>query len=135
FPIQGGHPLRHKGWLREPFKRGRGNATPHLLTAAPESDLRGRCLSPLIPRGFARRRASRAPGWRSSRERHAREGECVEGARDGVRALFSVPWGERSRDAVNSRPSVSGTVTRRSTVSRRLGLLTNGALSRANAER
>jgi hypothetical protein len=61
--------------------------------------------------------------------------ERVEGARDSVRALISVPWGERSRDAVNSRPSVSGTVTRRSTVPRGLGPLINGALSRASAER
>jgi hypothetical protein len=64
-----------------------------------------------------------------------REDERVERARDGVRALISVPWGERSRDAVNSRPSVSGTVTRRSTVPRGVGLLTNGALSRASEER
>lgn len=35
----------------EPFTRGRGNATPHFLTAASESDLRGRCLfSPDSPR-------------------------------------------------------------------------------------
>jgi len=92
-------------------------------------------FSPLISRGFARSRASRAPGWRSRRERRAREDERVESAWDGVRALISVPWGERSRDAVNSRPSVSGTVTGRSTVPRRVGLLTIGALSRASAER
>lgn len=45
----------------EPFMRGRGNATPHLLTAAPESDLRGRCLfSPDSPRVCASASIARA---------------------------------------------------------------------------
>ena len=43
--------------LAEPFKRGRGNATPHFLTAASESDLRGRCVSP--PRFRDLRRSAR----------------------------------------------------------------------------
>ena len=50
--------------------------------------------------------------------------------RDGARALFSVPWGERSRDAVNSGPSVSGTVTRRSTVPRGGTVERRGAVPR-----
>jgi hypothetical protein len=75
------------------------------------------------------------PGRRPCREHHARVRGLVEGARDGVRALFSCSRGERSRDAVNSRPSFSGTVTRRSTVHAGVGLLIIGALSRASAKR
>lgn len=39
-------PVLDPAGLVEPFKRGRGNATPHFLTAASESNLRGRCFSP-----------------------------------------------------------------------------------------
>ena len=55
----------------EPFTRGRGNATPHFLTAAPESDLRGRCVSP--PR-FRDLRCSSSPprAWTAFAQRAPR---------------------------------------------------------------
>jgi hypothetical protein len=46
------------------------------------------------------------PAPSSSRERRAREDERGEGARDGVRALFSVPWG-RERPRRSEQPTLS----------------------------
>jgi hypothetical protein len=92
------------------FASGSGKRSP------PGQRLGGFALSGLVSEGFARRRASRRPGPLSSGERRGRDDDSLEGARDGVRALFSVPRGERSREPVNSE---AGTVTRGSTVHRR----------------
>ena len=55
----------------EPIKRGRGNATPHFLTAASESDLRGRRLSPPRFRDL-RRSASTPRAWTAFAQRATR---------------------------------------------------------------
>lgn len=82
----------------EPFKRGRGNATPHFLTAASESDLRGRCLfCPDSPRVCASASVACA-GMAIARRASANVTTSPSRARGTAFALSSRSRGEREAE-------------------------------------
>lgn len=97
----------------EPFKRGRGNATPHFLTAASESDLRGRCVcqSPpswghLSPRSWGQ---VEAVDYRSSDRIRATVSRGVPEAQpeiiwSAVAALCGPAWGPSSPEPKAEAP-------------------------------
>lgn len=78
--------------------RGRGNATPHLLTAASESDLRGRCLfCPDSPRVCALASIACA-GMAIAAEGAASATTSAPSARGTAFALSSRSRGEREAE-------------------------------------
>ena len=102
----------------EPFTRGRGNATPDLLTAASGAISGAVAFLPHVSVTFDARRAPRARGQRSRRERGGHVRGIVEGVLDGVRALSS---GQRPPSGQPLRFRALATCARRPAQARRRG--------------
>jgi hypothetical protein len=102
------------GPVPEPFHRSCELRRPDSEQRPPGAILGAASFSAAFPRGSHFPCAGTACEQRAPTERTAR----LSLVRDRVFALWMRARGERSRDSVNSRPSFSGTVTRRSTVPR-----------------
>lgn len=114
-------PLRRKLPRGELLTRGRGSATPQFLTAASESDLRGRCVSPPRFRDL-RRSASTTRAWTAfAPESAAGVKERTTRACGTAFALSLLARGERGTelsDAGMIGPPLAVSVTRDATQDR-----------------